>query len=166
MECSSLRGGIEMTAPTTSRSLVCIWSVGYRLLMQKLIIPLQLTRQHRDVHPFEISTSWNRALSSISPESSKEDDLPRLAAPICIIKGPRKTGKSTFARTLLNRLVTRYVYTSISCTGISSSYRYRKVAFLECDLGQSEFTPGGMVALNIIEQPLFGMLIIAPGRAY
>jgi len=34
--------------------------------------------------------------------------------------------------------------------------RYRKVAFLECDPGQSEFTPAGMVALNIIEQPVFG----------
>ena len=30
------------------------------------------------------------------------------------------------------------------------------MAFLECDLGQSEFTPGGMVALNIIERPVFG----------
>ena len=35
-------------------------------------------------------------------------------------------------------------------------FRYRRVAFLECDLGQSEFTPPGMVALNIIEQPIFG----------
>ncbi|KAF7965772.1 hypothetical protein HWV62_41966 [Athelia sp. TMB] len=109
-----------------------------------------LTHQHRDVHPFELSPSWNQALSSISPESTKEDDLPRLATPICIIKGPRKTGKSTFARTLLNRLVTRY----------------RKVAFLECDLGQSEFTPGGMVALNIIEQPLFGPSFTHPTTPY
>jgi polynucleotide 5'-hydroxyl-kinase GRC3/NOL9 len=30
------------------------------------------------------------------------------------------------------------------------------VAFLECDIGQSEFTPGGMVALNIVERPIFG----------
>src|SRR5882762_828569 len=35
-------------------------------------------------------------------------------------------------------------------------FRYQKVAFLECDLGQSEFTPSGMVALNIVEQPQFG----------
>ena len=34
--------------------------------------------------------------------------------------------------------------------------RYKKVAWLECDLGQSEFTPGGMVALNIISSPIFG----------
>lgn len=36
--------------------------------------------------------------------------------------------------------------------------RYRKVAFLECDVGQSEFTPGAMVALNIVDQPVFGMI--------
>jgi polynucleotide 5'-hydroxyl-kinase GRC3/NOL9 len=30
------------------------------------------------------------------------------------------------------------------------------VAFLECDLGQSEFTPGGMVALSIIDRCVFG----------
>ena len=30
------------------------------------------------------------------------------------------------------------------------------MAFLECDIGQSEFTPGGMVALNIVEHPIFG----------
>ena len=34
--------------------------------------------------------------------------------------------------------------------------RYRRVAFLECDPGQSEFTPAGMVALNIVERPVFG----------
>lgn len=36
-------------------------------------------------------------------------------------------------------------------------HRYRRVAFLECDLGQSEFTPAGMVALTIVDKPLFGM---------
>lgn len=34
--------------------------------------------------------------------------------------------------------------------------RYRRVAFLECDLGQSEFTPGGMVALHLVENYVFG----------
>jgi len=34
--------------------------------------------------------------------------------------------------------------------------RYRRVAFLECDLGQSEFTPGGLVALNLVENYVFG----------
>ncbi|KAF8451165.1 hypothetical protein L210DRAFT_3627381 [Boletus edulis BED1] len=34
---------------------------------------------------------------------------------------------------------------------------YRRVAFLECDLGQSEFTPGGLVALNLVENYVFGL---------
>lgn len=34
--------------------------------------------------------------------------------------------------------------------------RYDQVAFLECDLGQSEFTPGGMVSLHAVSQPVFG----------
>lgn len=33
---------------------------------------------------------------------------------------------------------------------------YRQVAWLECDLGQGEFGPGGMVGLWIVGQPLFG----------
>ncbi|KAF8333007.1 hypothetical protein F5887DRAFT_995172 [Amanita rubescens] len=59
---------------------------------------------------------------------------------VYFIKGPKKTGKSTFARTLLDRLLVRF----------------DRVAYLECDPGQSEFTPGGMVALNIIEDHCFG----------
>ena len=34
--------------------------------------------------------------------------------------------------------------------------RYEKVAYLECDLGQSEFTPSGMVSLHVLSQPVFG----------
>jgi len=36
---------------------------------------------------------------------------------------------------------------------------YRRVAFLECDVGQSEFTPGGMVALNVVENYIFGKVV-------
>ncbi|KAJ3503551.1 hypothetical protein NLJ89_g8378 [Agrocybe chaxingu] len=57
-----------------------------------------------------------------------------------IIKGPKNSGKSTFARALTNRLLQSYC----------------RVAFLECDIGQSEFTPGGLVSLNIISEPIFG----------
>lgn len=37
--------------------------------------------------------------------------------------------------------------------------RFRRVAFLECDLGQSEFTPGGMVSLHLISRPVLGMYL-------
>ncbi len=57
-----------------------------------------------------------------------------------LIKGPKNAGKSTFARTLLNTLLTRYV----------------KVAYLDCDPGQSEFTPPGLVSLTLVSMPVFG----------
>ncbi|KAF7356575.1 Polynucleotide 5'-hydroxyl-kinase GRC3 [Mycena venus] len=89
-----------------------------------------LIQPSKDIQPFILPPSWEIALSSLSDSASG----------IFLIKGHKKSGKSTFARTLLNRLLCRY----------------RRVAFLECDLGQSEFTPGGLVALNIIERLVFG----------
>ncbi|KAJ7644095.1 hypothetical protein FB45DRAFT_896891 [Roridomyces roridus] len=89
-----------------------------------------LTQPNRDIQPFTLPPTWEAALGSVSESSTG----------VYLIKGHKKSGKSTFARTLLNRLL----------------LRYRRVAFLECDLGQSEFTPAGMVALNIIDTPVFG----------
>lgn len=59
---------------------------------------------------------------------------------IMCVMGARNTGKSTFARYALNSLLSTY----------------QKVAFLECDPGQSEFTPPGMVSLNIVSKPCIG----------
>ncbi|KAG7441622.1 uncharacterized protein BT62DRAFT_907889 [Guyanagaster necrorhizus] len=92
-----------------------------------------VSRRTKHSEPFCLPLSWSSALSSAS---AAEVD----ASEVYVVEGPKKTGKSTFARTLVNRLLARY----------------QRVAYLECDLGQSEFTPGGMVALNIIESPLFG----------
>ncbi|KAH8100156.1 hypothetical protein BXZ70DRAFT_940620 [Cristinia sonorae] len=89
------------------------------------------------VYPFVLPDSWKVGLSSAIPESIPETDYSRK---VFFVKGAKKTGKSTFSRTLLNRLSTKY----------------RRVAYLECDPGQSEFTPGGMVALNIVANPVLG----------
>ncbi|KAG6370399.1 hypothetical protein JVT61DRAFT_12120 [Boletus reticuloceps] len=43
---------------------------------------------------------------------------------------------------------------------------YRRVAFLEYDLGQSEFTPGGLVALNLVENYVFGPPFTHPSLSY
>ncbi|OBZ66554.1 Polynucleotide 5'-hydroxyl-kinase GRC3 [Grifola frondosa] len=98
-----------------------------------------LTHQTHDVSPMIIPPSWDSAMSAILQVVSEHQDFnyPRR---VYLVRGSRNSGKSTFARTLLNRLISRY----------------RRVAFLECDLGQSEFTLGGMVTLNIVDQPLFG----------
>ncbi|KAF8919529.1 hypothetical protein CPB85DRAFT_1212482 [Mucidula mucida] len=91
-----------------------------------------VTESLKNVRPFRLPPSWAAVLCSL-PE-------PQEMADTYLIQGSKKSGKSTFARTLTNQLLSKY----------------QRVAFLECDLGQSEFTPGGMVALNMVESPLLG----------
>lgn len=78
---------------------------------------------------------------------------------VCLVKGAKRTGKSTFARTLVNKLLERYALSPPQESFYNLcwwSSRYSRVAFLETDVGQSEFTPGGMVALTIVDRPIFG----------
>lgn len=76
--------------------------------------------------------AWEQCLNNLR----KEVDI------MCVM-GARNTGKSTFARYALNSLLSTY----------------QNVAFLECDPGQSEFTPPGMVSLNIVSKPCIGKAI-------
>ncbi|KAH7888207.1 hypothetical protein F5I97DRAFT_964674 [Phlebopus sp. FC_14] len=105
-----------------------------------------ILRGVKGISPFILSPSWRAALASIDAPRDVDVDI----APICVVRGPKKSGKSTFARTLVNRLLSRYC----------------RVAFLECDLGQSEFTPGGMVSLNLVEQYIFGPPFTHPTLPY
>jgi polynucleotide 5'-hydroxyl-kinase GRC3/NOL9 len=80
--------------------------------------------------PLTVPDDWARALS----------DAAELRARSLVLVGPRGAGKSTLARLLVNRLLIR-------CT---------RVAMLDCDLGQSELAPPGLVGLAIIRRPLLG----------
>ena len=118
------------------------------------------------MHAFEVPPSWEAALSA-SPFLSADEatGLPR--SHVLLVKGQKNSGKSTFARTLANGLSFRYAaeyYRDSPAHQLIS--RYRRVAFLECDLGQSEFTPGGMVALSVIERPVFGPPFTHPTLPY
>ncbi|KAI0717546.1 hypothetical protein C8T65DRAFT_707168 [Cerioporus squamosus] len=93
-----------------------------------------------DVSPLVVPPSWDAAIGSVMPPPSVDENALVGQGATYLVKGPKNAGKSTFARLLLNRLLSRF----------------RHVAYLECDLGQSEFTPGGMVSLNVVDQPLFG----------
>ncbi|KDQ14247.1 hypothetical protein BOTBODRAFT_132759 [Botryobasidium botryosum FD-172 SS1] len=105
----------------------------------------------RDLQPFALPPSWQATLDLLIPEESQDMDEDTSLDPlVALVKGPKKSGKSTFARTLLSRLTTRY----------------QKVAFLECDMGQSEFTPGGMVSLHVISRPVFGPPFTHPSVPY
>ncbi|XP_075695560.1 polynucleotide 5'-hydroxyl-kinase NOL9 [Rhinoderma darwinii] len=60
--------------------------------------------------------------------------------PIILVCGPKNVGKSTFNRYLLNQLLQH-----IPC-----------IEYLECDLGQTEFTPPGCISLISITKPVLG----------
>lgn len=66
----------------------------------------QLSHQSRDIQPFSLPHTWESAMSSSAP--TLRSDSVSLAVPTTsLVKGPKNSGKSTFARTLLNRFLTR-----------------------------------------------------------
>lgn len=91
--------------------------------------------------------SWVDALSSLAQaapvDDDDEDDAPAPERiPVVVVKGPKRSGKSSLARASLNRLLGDF----------------ERVAWLECDLGQGEFGPGGVVGLWLIDRPILGEL--------
>ncbi|XP_037354972.1 polynucleotide 5'-hydroxyl-kinase NOL9 [Talpa occidentalis] len=60
--------------------------------------------------------------------------------PVILACGPQDIGKSTFNRYLINQLLN-----SLPC-----------VDYLECDLGQTEFTPPGCISLVSVTEPVLG----------
>lgn len=76
-----------------------------------------------------IPSEWCNAANAIAYESVN----PPPAALIC---GPKNCGKTTFSRHLLNVLLRRY----------------KKVAYLDTDVGQAVFTPPGFLSLTIVDK--------------
>jgi len=62
----------------------------------------QVTNSAKDIHPYLIPPSWDAAMKSFS-SSGSEQSLSE--APMYVVKGPKKSGKSSFAKMLLNKLV-------------------------------------------------------------
>ncbi|ODN81890.1 hypothetical protein L202_02239 [Cryptococcus amylolentus CBS 6039] len=90
------------------------------------------------VYSYHTPSSWDSALASstqlLQGEYAEESPF------VGLVKGQKRSGKSTFARGLLNTLLGKY----------------ERVAWLECDLGQGEFGCGGVVGLWVVEKPVFG----------
>ncbi|GAA5895521.1 hypothetical protein JCM6882_006276 [Rhodosporidiobolus microsporus] len=81
---------------------------------------------------------WEHALSAaVPPLQEGAHDTGRFVA---LVEGPKRVGKSTMARTLVNALLDRY----------------ESVAYLDTDLGQPEFTAPGFLSLHVLRRPLFG----------
>ncbi|KAK8451960.1 hypothetical protein SEVIR_5G031100v4 [Setaria viridis] len=64
--------------------------------------------------------------------------------PVVAVCGPGNSGKSAFCRLLLNTLIARY----------------RKVGYLDIDVGQPEFTPPGFVSLHVLEEQAKDLTIL------
>ncbi|KAI3997614.1 hypothetical protein MKX01_011031 [Papaver californicum] len=79
-----------------------------------------------------IPVEWTQAAESIAYHDDHSHP------PVALICGPKNSGKTTFSRILLNTLL--------------ENKRYDKVAYLDTDVGQPEFTPPGCLALTIIER--------------
>ncbi|GFP79971.1 polynucleotide 5'-hydroxyl-kinase nol9 [Phtheirospermum japonicum] len=75
-----------------------------------------------------IPEEWSNAAESIASGS--------VAFPIAFVCGPKNSGKTTFSRHLLNVLL----------------QRHKKVAYLDTDVGQTEFTPPGLLSLTVIDK--------------
>ncbi|KAG2274181.1 hypothetical protein Bca52824_056736 [Brassica carinata] len=72
--------------------------------------------------PLIIPKDWSDAASSVSCSS--------LQRPVALVCGPKDSGKSTFSRNLVKVLL----------------QRYKRVAYLDIDVGQPEFTLPGLVS--------------------
>ena len=44
--------------------------------------------------------------------------------------------------------------------------RYEKVGYLECDVGQTEFTVAAVTALHVLTGPVFGSAYVDPRKPY
>ncbi|KAJ3925368.1 MAG: hypothetical protein NXY57DRAFT_928602 [Lentinula lateritia] len=105
-----------------------------------------ITHQSKYVSPLVIPASWEKALDEVSTKNWDDDhdddsETERKHPPnIYLIKGPKKVGKSSFARTLVNRLLSQH----------------NTLAYLDFDPGQSEFTPAGLIALTLVSDPVLG----------
>lgn len=71
----------------------------------------QTTQAARGLRAFRLLPSWEVALSE-SPFSSASETVDFSKLLILLVKGQKNSGKSTFARTLVNRLISRCAYSN------------------------------------------------------
>ncbi|KAM9370265.1 polynucleotide 5'-hydroxyl-kinase NOL9 [Phaethornis superciliosus] len=87
-------------------------------------------------HGLLVSESMALALEELIQACCAEDE----GVPVVLVCGPKNTGKSTFNRYLMNLLLNRLPL----------------VEYMECDIGQTEFTPPGCVSLSDVTEPILG----------
>uniref|UniRef100_A0A8C3X3D9 Polynucleotide 5'-hydroxyl-kinase NOL9 n=1 Tax=Catagonus wagneri TaxID=51154 RepID=A0A8C3X3D9_9CETA len=93
-------------------------------------------RREKKKHGLRLTESAFAVMDELVGISCEEAD----GCPVILVCGSQDIGKSTFIRYLINQLLN-----SIPC-----------IDYLECDLGQTEFTPPGCVSLLNITEPVLG----------
>uniref|UniRef100_A0A2K6UM69 Polynucleotide 5'-hydroxyl-kinase NOL9 n=1 Tax=Saimiri boliviensis boliviensis TaxID=39432 RepID=A0A2K6UM69_SAIBB len=93
-------------------------------------------RKEKKRKGLQLTESTLSALEEVVSVSCEEVD----GCPVILVCGSQDVGKSTFNRYLINQLLN-----SLPC-----------VDYLECDLGQTEFTPPGCISLLNITEPVLG----------
>ncbi|EFA81806.1 NUC156 family protein [Heterostelium album PN500] len=85
------------------------------------------------VKPLIIPNHWDQFIADKLLDVKQQ-------SPIIMTCGNKDIGKSTFNRTVVNRLLSKYRY----------------VLYLDSDVGQSEFAPNALITLNMLSEPLLG----------
>ncbi|GAN10671.1 conserved hypothetical protein [Mucor ambiguus] len=88
------------------------------------------------VKSLRIESSWHTRATMAIDKATLQATSP-LVSVVC---GAKDMGKSSYSRYLINRLLAKY----------------NRVAYLETDVGQSEFTPSGLLSLHYISNPILG----------
>ncbi|ETI38637.1 hypothetical protein L914_15108 [Phytophthora nicotianae] len=130
---SELTAGFDYTsaAPPNADPLHHDWKSPERVLAELVVVD--------SVKTLNFTEPWQATVDRL--EKSLVDENPQKI----VVCGGKGVGKSTFCRYLVNRLLSKF----------------GTVAFLDTDLGQSELTPSGLVALHALSTPLLG-----PGFAH
>eukprot|EP01102_Stenamoeba_stenopodia_P007260 TRINITY_DN2023_c0_g1_i1.p1 TRINITY_DN2023_c0_g1~~TRINITY_DN2023_c0_g1_i1.p1 ORF type:complete len:765 (-),score=210.83 TRINITY_DN2023_c0_g1_i1:22-2316(-) len=92
----------------------------------------KVSRDQFGLPVINITPQWEATISNFTTST---DQPPRI-----LICGKKNYGKSFFGKITLNSLL---------------SY-HKRIAYIDLDLGQPEFTPSGFVSLTIVDKPIFG----------
>ncbi|KAF8590265.1 hypothetical protein K439DRAFT_174961 [Ramaria rubella] len=70
--------------------------------------PISRPHVHRQIQPFFLPESWSQSLDAVVSLLAPYTTHSLTIKPfVGLVRGPKKCGESTFARTLLNRLISR-----------------------------------------------------------
>ncbi|XP_020314602.1 polynucleotide 5'-hydroxyl-kinase NOL9 [Oncorhynchus kisutch] len=97
---------------------------------------LGITPLRKTARGMVMSQTYREALNGLVNACAEELD----GCPVILVCGAKNVGKSTFNRHLINTLLNHTA----------------SVEYLECDLGQTEFTPSGCLSLSTVREPLLG----------